>query len=97
VLIISGNLLNGHAPVLICCPLNTSLKHYKGNPVLEPSNHNGLKKSSEVMEMHVRSIAKERLKKSWMKCRPQYCGISDKHLMISSPINGETGNRAWVS
>jgi mRNA interferase MazF len=42
VLVISGNLLNTYAPVLICCPLTTKIKNYKGNVVLTPSKENGL-------------------------------------------------------
>src|SRR5688572_15046831 len=62
VIIVSGNLMNEFAPVLICCPLSTKLKHYKGNLILEPNTTNGLKKTSEVMTIHIRSISKSRLK-----------------------------------
>ncbi len=61
VLIISGNLLNQYAPVVIVCPLTSSLKHYKGNVILSPNLENGLTASSEVMVYHVRSITKDRL------------------------------------
>lgn len=61
VLIISGNLLNTHAPVVIICPITSKIKRYKGNPVLMPDVVNNLKNESEVMIYHVRSIAKERL------------------------------------
>lgn len=63
VIIISGNLANQYAPVLICCPLTTKLKHYKGNPIIEPSSENGLKKISEVMVIQVQSLSKNRLKR----------------------------------
>jgi mRNA interferase MazF len=63
VLIVSGNLANHYAPVVVCCPLTTKLKHYKGNPILAPDAINGLKQASEVMVIHVRSIAKSRLSK----------------------------------
>lgn len=63
VVILSGNLLNTYAPVLICCPLTTKLKHYKGNVVLQPDNMNGLSLPSEILTFHIRSIAKSRLKK----------------------------------
>jgi mRNA interferase MazF len=63
VLILSGNLLNTHAPVLICCPLTTKLKRYKGNVVIEPDALNGLTEPSEILTFHIRSIAKSRLKR----------------------------------
>ena len=62
VLIISGNLANEYAPVVVCCPLTTKLKNYKGNPILEPTKTNGLKKKSEVLVIHIRSLANDRLK-----------------------------------
>jgi mRNA interferase MazF len=62
VIIMSGNLANEYAPVILCCPLTTKLKHYKGNPILEPNAQNGLSNSSEVMVIHLRSISKSRLK-----------------------------------
>ena len=62
VLILSGNLLNTYAPVLICCPLTTKLKNYKGNVILKPDNLNGLNESSEILTYHIRSVAKSRLK-----------------------------------
>jgi mRNA interferase MazF len=61
VLVISGNLLNTHAPVVIICPITSKIKRYKGNPLLMPDEVNNLKNESEVMIYHVRSIAKERL------------------------------------
>lgn len=63
VVIISGNLLNTHAPVTIVCPLTTKLKHYHGNVILEPNTENNLKQISEILTYHVRSLSKERLKK----------------------------------
>ncbi|MGN6648223.1 MAG: type II toxin-antitoxin system PemK/MazF family toxin [Cytophaga sp.] len=62
VVIISGNVLNDYANVVICCPLTTKLKHYHGNLIVEPGKQNGLKKSSEVLTFQVRSLAKKRLK-----------------------------------
>lgn len=61
VVIISGNLLNTHLPVVIACPLTTKIKGYKGNIILEPDKNNGLSKKSEVMTFHIRSISKTRL------------------------------------
>lgn len=63
VVIISGNLMNTHLPIVIACPLSTKIKNYKGNIVLEPDNQNGLAKKSEVMTFLIRSISKERLVK----------------------------------
>ena len=61
VLIISGNLVNTHLNIVICCPLTSKIKNYKGNIVLTPDKHNNLTVPSEVMTFHIRSIAKERL------------------------------------
>ncbi|MGB0166641.1 MAG: type II toxin-antitoxin system PemK/MazF family toxin [Luteibaculum sp.] len=62
-LILSGNLLNEHLAVIICCPLTTKIKNYKGNLVLKPSARNGLKQESELLIFHIRSVSKERLTK----------------------------------
>jgi mRNA interferase MazF len=61
--IISGNLMNQYLNVVIVCPLTTKVKNYKGNVILQPSSKNGLKKTSEILNFHVRSITKDRLKK----------------------------------
>ncbi len=61
VVIVSGNLLNQHLNVVIAIPLTTKIKNYKGNPVLNPSQTNGLKAPSEILVFHIRSISKERL------------------------------------
>ena len=63
VLIISGNLLNTYLNIVICCPLTTKIKNYKGNVVLQPNAKNKLKKASEILTFHIRSISKERLTK----------------------------------
>jgi mRNA interferase MazF len=63
VVIISGNLLNKYANILICCPLTTKIKNYHGNLILQPSDQNGLTETSEVLTFHVRSLSKNRLKK----------------------------------
>ena len=59
--IISGNLLNQFLPIVIAVPLTSKVKNYKGNPVLEPTEKNGLKKKSEMLVFHIRSVSKERL------------------------------------
>ena len=63
VVIISGNLLNRYLEVVIAVPLTTKIKNYKGNPVLKPGKVNGLKKPSEMLVFHIRSVAKDRLVK----------------------------------
>lgn len=63
VVILSGNLLNQYLKVVICCPLTTKIKNYKGNLVLKPNAENKLKKTSEILTFHIRSISKERLQK----------------------------------
>lgn len=61
VLIVSGNLLNEHLPIVIVMPLTTEIKNYKGNPIIVPSKSSGLKAASEVLVFHVRSISRDRL------------------------------------
>lgn len=63
VVILSGDLMNKFLKVVIVCPLTTSVKNYKGNVVLQPNNSNGLKKPSEILVFHIRSVSKERLSK----------------------------------
>ena len=63
VVILSGNLLNQHLPIIIVAPLTTKVKNYKGNPVLNPDKDNGLKSESEVLVFHIRSVSKDRLVK----------------------------------
>jgi mRNA interferase MazF len=61
VIIISGNLLNVHAKVVVCVPLTAQIKNYHGNLVLDPSPTNGLSAKSEGLTLHVRSISKARM------------------------------------
>jgi mRNA interferase MazF len=63
VVILSGNLLNRHLPVVIAAPLTTKIKKYKGNPVLKPSKINGLSNESELLVFQIRSVSKDRLVK----------------------------------
>ncbi|TXH55290.1 MAG: type II toxin-antitoxin system PemK/MazF family toxin [Bacteroidia bacterium] len=63
VVIISGNLMNAYLNVVICCPLTTKIKNYKGNVILNPDATNGLTESSEILTFHIRSLSKERLKR----------------------------------
>ncbi len=61
VVVLSGNLLNQHVPIVIVVPLTTKIKRYKGNPILIPNTTNGLTEESEMLMFHVRSVSKERL------------------------------------
>lgn len=63
VVIISGDLLNTHLPIVMGCPLTTQIKNYKGNVVLQPNETNQLEKPSEILTFHVRSFSKDRLTK----------------------------------
>lgn len=63
VVILSGNLMIKYLKVVIVCPLTTSVKNYKGNVVLKLNKTNGLKKTSEVLVFHIRSVSKDRLTK----------------------------------
>lgn len=71
VVIVSGNLANTYAPVVVCCPLTTKLKNYKGNPILEPNQKNGLSSTSEIMVIHLRSLSKNRLKEKLGEVSPK--------------------------
>lgn len=61
--IISGNLMNSNSDLIIVCPLTSSIKSYKGNPVLEPNKINGLELKSEVLVFQIRTLSKLRFKK----------------------------------
>ena len=61
VVILSGNLLNTHLPLVICCPLTSKIKNYKGNIVLKPNSDNKLTLDSEILLFHIRSLSKDRL------------------------------------
>ena len=63
VVIVSGNLMNKYLQVVICYPLTSKIKKYKGNLVLTPNDENNLKAPSEILTLHIRSISKERLVK----------------------------------
>jgi mRNA interferase MazF len=61
VVIVSGNLMNQYLNVVIVMPLTTKVKNWKGDVVLDPTGTNGLSAKSEVLTMHIRSVAKDRL------------------------------------
>ncbi len=61
VVIVSGDLANTYLKTVICCPLTTKIKRYKGNVILEPNTSNKLQVLSEILTFHIRSVSKERL------------------------------------
>ena len=62
VVIISGDMVNKFTPNVVVCPMTTSIKNYHGDVIIKPSENNGLKKKSEILNIHVRSISKSSLK-----------------------------------
>lgn len=63
VVIISGDVMNEHFPVVITCPLSSIIKNYAGCVVIPKSKSNGLSGDSEIITFQVRSVSKERLLK----------------------------------
>lgn len=63
VVILSGSQLNARLQTVIIVPLTSQLKNFEGNLILEPDSQNGLKKTSEALTIHIRSIDKARCKK----------------------------------
>lgn len=61
--IISGDTMNDNLNLVMVCPLTSKIHNYKGNPIIEPSTENGLKKTSEILIFQTRSISKLRLRK----------------------------------
>jgi mRNA interferase MazF len=59
VIIVSGNLANTHLNMVICCPLTTKVKNYRGNVVVLPTAENGLNAASEILTFHIRSVTKD--------------------------------------
>lgn len=49
--------------MVICCPLTTKIKNYKGIVILLPSKDNNLDDISEVLTFHIGSISKDRFVK----------------------------------
>lgn len=62
-LIISGPAMNENLDVVIACPLTSTIHNFQGNPIIKPSEKNGLSEISEVIVFHVRSLSKDRFKK----------------------------------
>lgn len=63
IVIISGNTMNTHFPVVIACPLTSVIKNFAGCLIIQKNKINGLNENSEIISFQVRSISKERLKK----------------------------------
>ena len=71
--IISGNTMNKNLTLVIVCPLTSKIHNYKGNPIIEPTSENGLKRSSEILVFQIRAVSKNRLRKK--------LGILDKKIL----------------
>ncbi|MGO2356860.1 MAG: type II toxin-antitoxin system PemK/MazF family toxin [Mesonia sp.] len=69
--IVSGNTLNKNLGVIIVCPLSSSIHNFEGNPILFPSQENGLKHESEILIFHIRSLSKDRFKRKCGKITSQ--------------------------
>jgi mRNA interferase MazF len=69
VVVLSGNMLNSIMPVVFVAPLTSRIKRFKGNPILEPDNMNGLRQPSELLVFHFRSISRNRLREKVGKVR----------------------------
>ncbi len=63
VVIVSGEAMNDHLDIVICCPLSTSVKKYSGCVILEKDRINNLKTDSEIITFQIRAISKSRLTK----------------------------------
>jgi mRNA interferase MazF len=63
IVIISGNTMNTYFPVVIACPLSSSIKNYEGCLVISKNKINGLTIDSEIISFQVRTVSKERLLK----------------------------------
>ncbi len=61
IVIISGNTMNDNFPVVIACPLSSSIKNFEGCTVLQKTKQNGLSVDSEIITFQVRTISKNRL------------------------------------
>lgn len=80
VVILSGNLLNRHLPVVITAALTTRKKYYKGNPILKPSRTNGLAKKSELLVFQIQSVSKDKLVEKLGNIDPEELELAIKTL-----------------
>ncbi|MFN0083421.1 MAG: type II toxin-antitoxin system PemK/MazF family toxin [Ferruginibacter sp.] len=61
--IVIGNTMNLHFPVVIACPLSSAVKDFEGCVTVVKTKLNGLAKDSEIITFQIRTISKERLVK----------------------------------
>ncbi len=61
VVIISGDTMNEHFGIVICCPISSNIKRYAGCIFLKKNPQNGLDTDSEVISFQIRSLSKQRL------------------------------------
>lgn len=61
--VISGDSLNEHMPIHIVCPLTTRVMGGTGRVTVSANTTNGLKKDSDVLTMHIRTISPDRFGK----------------------------------
>ena len=71
VVIISGDTLNDTLPIVIVCPVTSSIKSYPTCVALSANRVNGLKNDSEVITFQIRAIAKRRLYKRMGRISPE--------------------------
>src|SRR3989344_1753566 len=71
VVIVSGDALNAHMPVVIVVPLTARLKRYPASVRIEPTPENGLTKTGEAIAFQNRTIAKDRLRKRFGAVSPR--------------------------
>lgn len=79
-IILSGSGINKILNTVIVVPLTSKLKNYNDNLILEPTGKNGLKKVSEALPIHIRSIDKARLKNRIGNIEPSEINILKKSL-----------------
>ena len=82
VVVVSGNAMNANMPVVIICPLSSSIKEYSGCVVLSKTKTNKLETDSEIITFQIRALAKERLLKkvgviSDVQLRQVMTGLAD--------------------
>ncbi len=73
VVVVSGDTMNDNLPLLIVCPMTSSIKGYPATVFLKKNKANGLKENSEVLSFQVRSISPTKLIKKLGK-------VTDKQL-----------------
>ncbi len=61
VVVISGNTMNEHLPIIIICPITSNVKSFSTCTKLQKSTLNNLKTDSEVITFQVRAVSQDRL------------------------------------